>query len=421
MSRELERAVIGLVAKLLNGRVEKDTPEWLKRPGRSECGKRWEQICTIYRALESRQLPEVMPSRERAHIDGILVTPDGIRRIIEIDEYQHFNLFRATTLELYPKNDVIAFPRKEWMRQCTAARNLPGAGFAKPCPPLFPAEGGRHRQRAFRDALRDLLPPLYDFAPTLRIAHFEVEDWIFGPQARKRMSALLEGRGLLPRTKARRTSGDAGRMLRRAATTLIRSTAKRSRPEPAKRPRTGPQRQTADTPHLHVLRAAAFAAGKHRNQRRKDAEASPYINHPIALAELLASAGVEKEEVLVAGLLHDTVEDTATSFEELERHFGKGLADIVREVTDDKSLPKEERKRLQVEHAADLSREAKLVKLADKICNLRDIGSAPPAGWPLERKQEYFDWAKRVVDRMRGTHPELEQLFDAEYARRPEA
>lgn len=168
-----------------------------------------------------------------------------------------------------------------------------------------------------------------------------------------------------------------------------------------------------------VLGAVAFAAEKHRNQRRKDEEASPYINHPIALAELLASVGVEDVTVLQAALLHDTVEDTNTTFKELGERFGEEIQGIVREVTDDKSLPKEERKRLQVEHAAELSRGAKLVKLADKVCNLRDIAVSPPAGWSIERKQKYFDWAKSVVDRMRGTHPELESLFDIAYAARP--
>lgn len=169
-----------------------------------------------------------------------------------------------------------------------------------------------------------------------------------------------------------------------------------------------------------ILSAAAFAADKHRKQRRKDEDASPYINHPLALAQVLACEALETDEYLVAAaLLHDTVEDTDTTFEELEKHFGKRIAAIVREVTDDKSHSKEDRKRLQVEHAPTLSAEAKLVKLADKICNLRDINSSPPAGWSLERKQGYFDWAKRVVDQMRGAHPRLEQLFDAEYARRP--
>jgi guanosine-3',5'-bis(diphosphate) 3'-pyrophosphohydrolase len=169
-----------------------------------------------------------------------------------------------------------------------------------------------------------------------------------------------------------------------------------------------------------LLRALAFAAHKHRDQRRKDAEASPYINHPIALAEVLAEeGGVEDVEVLAAALLHDTIEDTATTSEELRAAFGERIAGVVLEVTDDKSLEKAERKRLQVEHAAALSREAKLVKLADKICNLRDVAERPPANWDLGRRREYFDWAKQVVDRLRGAHARLEAAFDGAYARRP--
>ncbi|WP_459190627.1 HD domain-containing protein [Ralstonia pseudosolanacearum] len=169
-----------------------------------------------------------------------------------------------------------------------------------------------------------------------------------------------------------------------------------------------------------LVAAISFAAEKHRNQRRKDHEASPYINHPIALANVLANeAGVEDERVLMAAVLHDTIEDTETTEQELLRLFGKDVTDIVMEVTDDKSLPKTERKRLQVEHAAHISRRAKLVKLADKVCNLRDIAQSPPADWPLERKQEYFDWAKAVVDGLRGVHPGLEALFDAAYDARP--
>jgi guanosine-3',5'-bis(diphosphate) 3'-pyrophosphohydrolase len=169
-----------------------------------------------------------------------------------------------------------------------------------------------------------------------------------------------------------------------------------------------------------ILRAAAFAAERHRNQRRKDVEASPYINHPLALACLLAYECHEHDPtVLAAALLHDTVEDTGTTFEEIEQVFGSQVAAIIREVTDDKSLPKAERKRLQIERAAHASRRAKLVKLADKICNLRDLTASPPADWPVERKREYFDWAKKVVDHMRGTHDRLEQLFDAASALRP--
>ena len=169
-----------------------------------------------------------------------------------------------------------------------------------------------------------------------------------------------------------------------------------------------------------LIGALAFAADKHRNQRRKDAEASPYINHPIMLAKILSvEGGVEDGLVLCAAVLHDTIEDTETSYEELAGGFGREIADVVREVTDDKSLPKAERKQLQIDHAPQLSRAAKLVKLADKIANLRDVADHPPAQWPLERRREYFDWAKRVVDGLRGTHERLEAAFDAAYARRP--
>jgi guanosine-3',5'-bis(diphosphate) 3'-pyrophosphohydrolase len=169
-----------------------------------------------------------------------------------------------------------------------------------------------------------------------------------------------------------------------------------------------------------LVDALAFAAGKHRDQRRKDAEASPYINHPIALARILAvEGGVADALTLSAAVLHDTIEDTQTSYEELAREFGRDVADVVLEVTDDKSLPKAERKQLQIDHAPRLSRAAKLVKLADKIANLRDVAEHPPAQWPPERRREYFDWAKRVVDGLRGTHERLEVAFDAAYARKP--
>ena len=168
------------------------------------------------------------------------------------------------------------------------------------------------------------------------------------------------------------------------------------------------------------LQALAFAADKHRDQRRKDAAASPYINHPIALATVLVQEGdVADSAVIAAALLHDTLEYTQTTAAELRTAFGEAIARVVAEVTDDKDLPKAERKRLQVEHAATLSREAKLVKLADKICNLRDMADHPPAKWDLVRRREYFDWAKAVIDRLRGVHPRLEAAFDAAFARRP--
>lgn len=169
-----------------------------------------------------------------------------------------------------------------------------------------------------------------------------------------------------------------------------------------------------------ILKAAKFAAEKHRDQRRKDADASPYINHPIALANVLANeGGVTDEEVLCAALLHDTIEDTETTADELRVNFGDAITAIVLEVTDDKTLPKADRKRLQVEHAPHASLKAKQVKLADKICNLRDILASPPADWPLDRKQEYFDWAARVVAGARDAHADLAEVFDQLYARKP--
>jgi guanosine-3',5'-bis(diphosphate) 3'-pyrophosphohydrolase len=159
--------------------------------------------------------------------------------------------------------------------------------------------------------------------------------------------------------------------------------------------------------------AVAFAADKHRDQRRKDAEASPFINHPIALARTLAvEGGVTDVVTLMAAVLHDTIEDTKTTPAELRARFGEDVSTVVLEVTDDKSLHKDERKALQVQHAPHLSPRAKLVKLADKTCNLRDIRATPPANWSAEQKEAYFEWAARVVDGLRGVHPVLERTFD---------
>jgi guanosine-3',5'-bis(diphosphate) 3'-pyrophosphohydrolase len=161
-----------------------------------------------------------------------------------------------------------------------------------------------------------------------------------------------------------------------------------------------------------LLRALAFAAEKHRHQRRKGAGASPYINHPIAVASVLAEAGETDEATLIAAVLHDTVEDTATTPAELEEQFGPVVAGLVREVTDDKSLPSAERKRRQVERAAGASPRAKRIKLADKICNVRDVTHDPPASWPLERRLEYLSWAERVIAGCRGASAPLEATFD---------
>jgi guanosine-3',5'-bis(diphosphate) 3'-pyrophosphohydrolase len=169
-----------------------------------------------------------------------------------------------------------------------------------------------------------------------------------------------------------------------------------------------------------LVKAMAFAANKHRDQRRKDECASPYINHPLALVDVLVhEGGVVEIDIIVAALLHDTIEDTDTTGGEIERAFGAAIRSIVEEVTDDIRLERAQRKRAQVEKAPFLSPQARAVKLADKICNLRDVVSNPPAGWGLERRQAYFDWAKEVIDGLRGLHGTLEEVFDQVYRQRP--
>jgi GTP diphosphokinase / guanosine-3',5'-bis(diphosphate) 3'-diphosphatase len=167
-----------------------------------------------------------------------------------------------------------------------------------------------------------------------------------------------------------------------------------------------------------LLKAIAFASDKHRHQRRKDAEASPYINHPIAVATVLAAEGDVSDEVtLIAAALHDTVEDTQTTFGELEERFGPEVTGLVRELTDDKSLEKTERKLLQIEHAQKSSSRAKQLKIADKICNVRDITDTPPADWSLRRRREYLTWSERVVAGCRGVNAKLDHAFDQAISR----
>lgn len=161
-----------------------------------------------------------------------------------------------------------------------------------------------------------------------------------------------------------------------------------------------------------ILKAAKFAATKHREQRRKDYASSPYINHPITVALLIAETGkVNDPEVLAAALLHDTLEDTDATSSELEEIFGIRVRRIVEEVTDDTRLRKVERKRLQIERAPELSTGAVLVKLADKISNVSDIINAPPAGWDIHRRKEYLDWAEQVISNCPKVNPALESHF----------
>jgi len=185
----------------------------------------------------------------------------------------------------------------------------------------------------------------------------------------------------------------------------------------------------ATTSTARIIDAIAFAADAHRDQRRKGADAAPYINHPIALLRILVvEAGIDDTDVLCAAALHDYLEDCCggsgqPTVEEgrhvVKERFGDAVLAMVDAVTDDKSLDKAERKRLQIEHASHLSHSARLVKLADKTANLRDISLSPPGDWSGDRIREYFAWAAAVVDQMRGTNARLEALFDAAHQAHP--
>jgi (p)ppGpp synthase/HD superfamily hydrolase len=164
---------------------------------------------------------------------------------------------------------------------------------------------------------------------------------------------------------------------------------------------------------LSVMRAAHFAAQCHTHQRRKGEAKEPYANHLIEVASLVteATSGTDTNAI-IAALLHDTIEDQGVTAEMIAKEFGKEVSDIVLEVTDDKTLLKADRKRKQVENAPKKSRAARMVKLADKISNVRAVTNSPAVGWPIQRRLEYVDWAKQVVAGLRGTSPWLEEQFD---------
>jgi len=171
-----------------------------------------------------------------------------------------------------------------------------------------------------------------------------------------------------------------------------------------------------------LTKAISFAAKKHRRQKRKGADQEPYINHPLEVLHLLTSVGkVEDFDVLIAAVLHDTIEDTETSEAEISELFGANVCRMVLELTDDKSLPKAARKQLQIEHAPHISDGAKQVKLCDKISNIRDVSENPPNDWSKERQLEYINWGERVVQGLRGINADLENHFDELIGRAREA
>jgi hypothetical protein len=193
LAHELEMAVAALVREILDATFG-ITPTWLVRPGISECQSEWLLVKAIYSDLTGLDLPDVMRSVERRTVDAVLHTAGNPPRILEVDEKQHFNAYRARTLRHYLGSVPVAFDGDLWLRRSEAKQKLEGGRFAEPKPPLFPGEGGRHRQRAYRDALADLLPIEHGWSPTLRIADFEVRAWIHTSDARARMEDLLRSR-----------------------------------------------------------------------------------------------------------------------------------------------------------------------------------------------------------------------------------
>jgi guanosine-3',5'-bis(diphosphate) 3'-pyrophosphohydrolase len=173
-----------------------------------------------------------------------------------------------------------------------------------------------------------------------------------------------------------------------------------------------------------IFKALEFAAARHKNQFRKGEDRAPYINHPIQVASLLANEACERDTVLLtAAILHDVIEDTVITdsekenlIEQISLIFGKEILELTLEVTDDKNLEKKERKRLQIEEAGQKSIRARKLRIADKILNVRDITFHPPVDWTVERILEYFDWAEKVIDGVRGVNKYLEDMFDRDLA-----
>jgi hypothetical protein len=192
MARELEQATATALTAICGRSLA--TPDWLIRPGKSECGDRWALVQDIYHRLSGLDLPEVMRPIESRTVDGVFVYADDRTFIFELDEVQHFNTYRATTLRCYPDDLPLAFDKDEWIKRCAKKSRLEGGGFAVPRPPLFPDENGRHMQRAFRDALCDILPSEHGFLPTLRLGDFDVGSWIERDGASERMGSLLDQR-----------------------------------------------------------------------------------------------------------------------------------------------------------------------------------------------------------------------------------
>lgn len=192
MAQDIEKAANAILTEIFGPTIR--TPDWLQRPGRHECRDQWPLVQQMYQAITGCVLPDTMPSRERRRVDGVFHGHSDRPFIFELDETQHFNMYRAATLRLYPNTLQLGFSKDNFIQHCRQKKKLEGGGFAKPKPPLFPDTNGRHQQRAFRDALTDLLPQEHGFAPTLRLADFEIHDWIHTSEAIDHMVQLIKTR-----------------------------------------------------------------------------------------------------------------------------------------------------------------------------------------------------------------------------------
>lgn len=195
MAREEQNRVLDLIERVTDGCLERETcPPWLLKPGKAECGLEWNRVQETCQLLTHMLLPSEMPPRERRRLDAIWTNTLGQQRAIEYDEGQHFNRFRGVTFQTYPKFLRLGCDKASWLSRCTTHEDLRGGGFSKPGPPLFPMDGGRNYQRAFRDMLADVLPPTHGWKPTLRIGYFEVGIWLYDDDAEERMWKLLQSK-----------------------------------------------------------------------------------------------------------------------------------------------------------------------------------------------------------------------------------
>ncbi|MCW2874604.1 hypothetical protein [Actinacidiphila oryziradicis] len=193
-----QELITRLLQKVVDAEVATEScPQWLLRPGKAECAGAWSAISRIYAALTDLELPELSPPRERRRLDVVLAYADGSHQVLEVDERQHFTTARAISLAHYPETTPLGYNRKAWAGRCQAlAGREPGGKFAAACPPLFPGGGGRHRQRAFRDALADLLPPEHGWHPTVRISDSEATGVAYGGDPAGGLRTLLADRGV---------------------------------------------------------------------------------------------------------------------------------------------------------------------------------------------------------------------------------